>query len=437
MVTFAVVTPSRGLVHSATVEAVLGNVAGRRGFRGWYLTHDMPIPDCDERVAEMGLASGADTLWFVEEDVIPPPGALAASFALLAEGHDVAAVDYPVGSLDAGWGCLVRDKAGDILWTGLGATLIRRAVFEKLPRPWFTTEWRYTRRAGGEWVAERADRNSAARFGQQDIRFFMDARAAGFRIGQVPGMVAGHALLREAGTQGSNHGTHTIDVRTRITGQYPGPGSSPRPAPVPTYGRDWTTIAAVIPTRYHPPELADLQRMLAADRIRVYLMESEQYGHRIHAMWNAGVQMARAAGATEIAILNDDVALLPGSLPALRDALRTRPNAGVVYPSEKSPWGVLAPTGTVEETAGTWGAGGMTGFAFMFKAELGIPFDEGFGWWYGDDAFEEAVRARGLRVCRVLGVPARHSPNGSSGKRWTELAPVIDADRKRWEAMHA
>jgi hypothetical protein len=434
--TFAVVTPSRGLIHSRTVEAVLGNIAGRKGFRGWFVTHDLPIPDCDEQVTELGLASGADVLWFVEEDVIPPPGALAASFAMLAEGHDVAAVDYPVGALDAAWGCLVRDKAKHILWAGLGATLIRRRVFEKTPRPWFTTDWRY-QLDGGTWVAERADGDPAARFGQQDIHFFMSARAAGFRIGQVPGMIAGHALLREPGALGSNHGTHAIDIRTRITTPYPGPAPAPLPALPPIYARDWTTIAAVIPTRYHPLELAELLRVLAADRIRVYLMESERFGHRIHAMWNAGVQMARAAGATEIAILNDDVALLPGSLPALRDALRTRPNAGIAYPDERAPWGVLAPSGTVEETTGSWGAGGMTGFAFMFKAELGIPFDEGFGWWYGDDAFEEAVRARGLRTCRVLGVPVRHTPNGSSGKRWSELAPVIDADRKRWEAMHA
>jgi len=196
-------------------------------------------------------------------------------------------------------------------------------------------------------------------------------------------------------------------------------------------------IAAVIPTRYHPPELALLEAVLVADGVRAIVLESDLFGHHIHAMWNAGVRIARDGGATEIAILNDDVALLPGSLAALRDALRTRPDAGIAFPDEGAPWGLLAPHGDVQATTGTWGAGGMTGFAFMFKAELGIPFDEGFHWWYGDDAFEEAVRARGLRVCRVLGVPVRHTPNGSSGKRWAEIAPVIDADRKRWEALHA
>src|SRR5512147_206250 len=107
MTSFAVVTPSRGLVQSRTIEAVMTNIEdARRICLGWFLSHDKPIPDCDEAVAEAGLATGADFLWFIEEDVIPPVGALAASFMLM-DRFDVAAVDYPVGSVQDAWGCLV------------------------------------------------------------------------------------------------------------------------------------------------------------------------------------------------------------------------------------------------------------------------------------------------------------------------------------------
>ena len=76
----------------------------------------------------------------------------------------------------------------------------------------------------------------------------------------------------------------------------------------------------------------------------------------------------------------------------------------------------------------------MTGFCFMFRAADPLPaFDEGFHWWYGDDAWEASVRLHGYGVARVVGVPIRHTPNGSAGRDWTRLAPLIEQDRARWE----
>lgn len=220
--TYAVVTPSRGLVHSRTIEAVLDNVWDVPGCLGWLLTHDLPIPDCDEQVAEAGLDTGADVLWFVEEDVIPPAGALRASLDLLADGYGIAAIDYPVSHASDAWGCIVRQDA-DIIWCGLGATLIPRATFEAVKRPWFVTDWEY-RRWKGSWKAMR----NHGRYGQQDIHFCMAVREAGLRIGQVPGMIAGHAQLVELGRNGTNVGYHTIAIRERIVEQYPGPKSARR-----------------------------------------------------------------------------------------------------------------------------------------------------------------------------------------------------------------
>jgi len=217
----AVVTPSRGLVHSRTIEAVMDNIAEVPNYLEWVLTHDLPIPDCDERVAELGLATGADFLWFIEEDVIPPAGALASSFRLLDQGFDVAAVDYPVGDPKDGWGCLVRDGAGEILWCGLGATLISRKVFEALPRPWFTTDQTFVR-SGSDWLPRPNPQAAEHRYGLQDIAFCFALRAAGFRIGQVEGMTAQHAKLEQLGAQGTNHGCHTISIRTEIARQYTG-----------------------------------------------------------------------------------------------------------------------------------------------------------------------------------------------------------------------
>jgi hypothetical protein len=194
-------------------------------------------------------------------------------------------------------------------------------------------------------------------------------------------------------------------------------------------------IVAVIPTRYEPPALAELLAVLDADKVTPIVLASEEFEHRIYRMWNAGVAEARAKGADYIAILNDDVGLPVGALHGLSAALAFNPDVGVVYPNEQAPWGILGDSVTVQRTTGTWGGGGMTGFCFMFRAADALPaFDEGYHWWYGDDAWERAVREAGYGVARVLGVPVRHTPNGSAWRDWQRLAPLIERDRARWEA---
>jgi hypothetical protein len=211
--TYAVATPSRGLVHSRTVEAVLANIRVA-GFRGWALTHDLPIPQAHERVCEIALATGADAVWLVEEDMIPPPLALAESLRLLGSGADVVAVDYPAArDLSS-----IARRGGDIQWCFLGCTLVHRRVFETFVRPWFTTDTTYVIR-DGELVALPDDRPPEVRHGQQDIAFTRRVLESGFSIAEVPGLVAGHATVDELGAPVVNHGWHHIRVRHEIRGQ--------------------------------------------------------------------------------------------------------------------------------------------------------------------------------------------------------------------------
>ncbi len=193
-------------------------------------------------------------------------------------------------------------------------------------------------------------------------------------------------------------------------------------------------IAAVIPTRFNPPQLAVLRAQLADDGVRTIVLPSDEYDHAIYRMWNAGVAMAVAEGADIVAILNDDVSLEPGTVPFLARALRSDPGVGVVYPDVSADRG-LPPGIRLQDTRGTWGSGGMTGFCFAFKAlEVSATFDSSYYWWYGDDAWEHDVRAEGWRVCRVIGVPVRHTPDGSASRDGARLSPLIAQDRARWEA---
>ena len=210
MSTFAVVTPSRGLVHSRTVEAVMTAIAEAvavgHEFCGWSLTHDLPIPDCHEKVAEVGLATGAEALWFVEEDVIPPAGALCS---LLERPEPISIVDYPVGE-EPTVNCAYH-FAGEIHWCGLGCTLIRREVFDQLPRPWFRSDITFTLK-GGQIADLWLDRPKP--YGGQDIYFCWTARQAGIAIGEVPGLLCDHARLRELGASHVNAGQHRIELLT-------------------------------------------------------------------------------------------------------------------------------------------------------------------------------------------------------------------------------
>lgn len=193
-------------------------------------------------------------------------------------------------------------------------------------------------------------------------------------------------------------------------------------------------IAAVIPTLYRPPTLAPLMEILETDGVHVVLIDTAGREPAIYRWWNEGVVAAREAGATAIAVLNDDIALTPGSVPYMADVLRLNPDLGIVYPDPGS-LRSLPTDHAVERTEGLWhsSAGrGMVGWCFMIRADLPVAFDERYRWWAGDDAFEESVRRAGMGVGCALGLTVEHHSSHSADKRWDELYPLICADRAIW-----
>lgn len=200
------------------------------------------------------------------------------------------------------------------------------------------------------------------------------------------------------------------------------------------------TIAAVIPTRFYPDTLCHLVRVLAADGV-VPIVVPDVFDRgpdwSLYRLWNTGVRLAADIhGADHVAILNDDVTILSGTMAALRTALDEMPETGVVCPDTRQGLGAGINVAGYTPVHGTWGsqgANGMTGFAFMLRASLGIPFDEGYHWWYGDDQFAHDVWTAGHAIMRVDGLPIWHLPGQSHVRARESLQPLIEADRMRWD----
>ena len=196
-------------------------------------------------------------------------------------------------------------------------------------------------------------------------------------------------------------------------------------------------ICAVIPTRYHPPELDRLLGVLTADGVCVHLIVDKSTDHRIHRMWNDGADAARAHGATYIAVLNDDITILPGTVPLLARTCANHRTLGLVYPDVAAPFDSLPDNPAI--VAGTIDDSGrpICGYCFLFRAATGVRFDESYRWWYGDNQFHKDVQSAGWLAGYAVGVPIRHRESSSASKHDDFFGPLIVQDRDLWTARLA
>lgn len=163
----------------------------------FFFTDNLPIPDCRNKLVEDALDSNLNFthLLMVDDDVILPSGAVDAMFEM---DKKIVLVDYPSHYMGAnknmGNVAYESDKRKEILWGGLGCTLVKREVFDKLKRPYF-------RRGGDIFDVVGKDKKkvfykkSEGNHGGEDYEFFKDCRNAGMIIHQVEGMVCGHAKV--------------------------------------------------------------------------------------------------------------------------------------------------------------------------------------------------------------------------------------------------
>lgn len=193
---------SRGLIHSRTMESIERNLAGRRDRWTVLFTHDLPIPDAQNDVTERALRLQPTWLWFVEEDMRTPDGALDALLAKACEGFDAVAADYRMKNRQK---TVAMTYTGDLIFAGMGCLLVRASVFERFERPYFRAN-RYSIDYGTGRAIQYAGEMT---YGGQDVTFFVTCRQKGIPISMAD-VTCGHLAVKKFGEPHANHGCHEI-----------------------------------------------------------------------------------------------------------------------------------------------------------------------------------------------------------------------------------
>src|SRR3990167_7941591 len=109
-----VILASRGLIFTE-VEIAIEQIRQKQNIQV-FRSYNLPIPDAQNTlIAEALKNTSIHKLLFIEEDTIIPDGGFEQ---LDKTNADIACIDYSVN----GWGCVTKNKQGEILWCGLGCT---------------------------------------------------------------------------------------------------------------------------------------------------------------------------------------------------------------------------------------------------------------------------------------------------------------------------
>jgi len=226
----SICTPSRGLIYAITVKSIIEGMQALNKIgigTEFYSTKDLPIPDCFNYLVETALQNKAvERILFIEEDMYIEPQAIVA---LVSSQSPISTLQYNDKN-GSPHGIIHYNEAGEILWCGLGATCIKREVFESLGTPYFTIDNRYKinkkRLINGRLVTdyeliEPHDKYNPLTmkfekvkepygYGGQDVDLFTRARQKGFKIECVEGFKAHHFKLLSLGEEHNNSGVHNI-----------------------------------------------------------------------------------------------------------------------------------------------------------------------------------------------------------------------------------
>lgn len=178
------VIPTRGLVYARTIESLKNN-----GIGGFLTISGYPLPESHNEAVRRTLTEYVEYVLFVEDDMELPPHTIER---MLKANAPITAVEYP---MDNGYSTVAR-QGNEVLWCGLGCTLIKQDIFRNIPDPWFETDHSY-RINENPFSLEKIDNPN--KYGGHDINFCLKCRNYGFKTVCIEGIEAKH--LRNRGVE--------------------------------------------------------------------------------------------------------------------------------------------------------------------------------------------------------------------------------------------
>ena len=211
----AIITPSRGLIHSRTIESIFNGIRSMPQYEwNFFTTHDKPIPEAQNDCMKRAMEWGADVIVSIEEDNVMD---IQAFKALVENDYPIAILQYNDRNGNA-HGIIHRNGNNEILWSGIGALKVKREVFESIGRPYFRTEVRYAikKKPQGDGTIithfEEVAHKSPHQYGGLDVDFYTRARSKGYKVEQIQGHIAHHMKLISLGENYNNNGCHLIET---------------------------------------------------------------------------------------------------------------------------------------------------------------------------------------------------------------------------------
>ncbi len=211
--------PSRGVIHSRTLEARDANFARLRSAYCRELEtetlyeHEKPIPAAQEEIVERALAKEPDYVWMLEEDMVPEDGWLIEAMHLRLPRTPHPSVDVllaPYKNIGGTWAFEMHplhSQEGRIAYGGIGCLLISgdNLAMMKCPRFWFDCNWGWD--SSGNPVRQNLRETDA--YGGCEVAFYVRLHEAGIAA-YLTTATAKHAILDEWGKPRTNQGCHKI-----------------------------------------------------------------------------------------------------------------------------------------------------------------------------------------------------------------------------------
>jgi GT2 family glycosyltransferase len=154
-------------------------------------------------------------------------------------------------------------------------------------------------------------------------------------------------------------------------------------------------------------------------------------GVSLYVEWNAAAEYAAEKGAI-LALLNDDIHLMPGMLTQLAEGLAADSSLGLL----SFDWDPTPSVPHIIPARGTYQNGGIAGWGFVVRPGAWPGIDPAYRLWYGDDDMVFKMWQSGWGVGRYRGLYVKHEASTTVNRMpWANEA--IAADTQRWRSQHS